>query len=85
MSAYLTSLSPHFVTLQIALALLAPTRGDEDVPEGEAASVVVDDLSDAQREAVPPQEDGQREGGLALDDSLRWRGAMLQKGQAKQV
>ena len=52
---------------------MAPTRGDEDVPEGEAASVVVDDLADAQREAVPPQEDGQREGGLALDDSLRWR------------
>ena len=32
---------------------------------------MADELADAQREAVPPQEDGQREGGLALDDALR--------------
>ena len=47
------------------------TRGDEDVPDGEAASVVGDDLPDAQRQAVPPQVDGQGESGLAGDDSLR--------------
>ena len=52
------------------------TRCDEDVPEGEAAAVVRDDLADAQRQSVPAQVDGQGEGGgrvgrLAGDDSLR--------------
>ena len=51
------------------------TRCDEDVPDGEAAAVVGDDLSDAQRQAVPPEVGGQGEsGGLAGDDSLRWGG-----------